>query len=139
MPGKHALGCRGRGGSAVNTSQTAVSNTRPRLSNLFDRATMPPYQLLLSLALASSRVLVNAANPSPVEDYDVLQYVDPLIGSANGGKLEQLAIGSSPILMIVSTQEMSSRALHYHTAWQKPLQTQTQKATKAASPTKAAM
>lgn len=48
---------------------------------------MPPY-LLLSLFL--SRVLVKAADLSPVEDYDVLQYIDPLIGSANGGKFEQL-------------------------------------------------
>lgn len=100
---------------------------------------MPPYQLLLSLVLASSPVLVNAADSSPVEDYDVLQYVDPLIGSANGGKLEQLAIGSSPLLIIASTQEMYSRALHYHTAWPKPSPTQTQQATKAASRTKAAM
>lgn len=44
--------------------------------------------LILSLFLASGRVLVNAAQSSPVEDYDVLQYIDPLIGSANGGKLE---------------------------------------------------
>jgi hypothetical protein len=41
--------------------------------------------LLLSLVLASSRVLVDAALPALPEDYDVLQYVDPLIGSANGG------------------------------------------------------
>jgi hypothetical protein len=44
--------------------------------------------LILSLFLASGRVLVNAAQSPPVEDYDVLQYIDPLIGSANGGKLE---------------------------------------------------
>lgn len=47
---------------------------------------MPPY-FLLSLFL--SRILVNAADVSPVEDYDVLQYINPLIGSANGGKFEQ--------------------------------------------------
>jgi hypothetical protein len=41
--------------------------------------------LLLSLVLASSRVLVDAALPALPEDYDVLQYIDPLIGSANGG------------------------------------------------------
>lgn len=41
--------------------------------------------LLLSLVFASSRVLVDAALPALPEDYDVLQYVDPLIGSANGG------------------------------------------------------
>lgn len=40
---------------------------------------------LLSLFLVSSRVLVDAALPPPVKDYDVLQYIDPLIGSANGG------------------------------------------------------
>ncbi|KAJ5098796.1 Alpha-1-2-mannosidase [Penicillium argentinense] len=39
----------------------------------------------LSLVLASSRVLVGAAGP--VEDYDVLQYINPLIGSANGGNV----------------------------------------------------
>ncbi|OQD89476.1 hypothetical protein PENANT_c002G04053 [Penicillium antarcticum] len=48
---------------------------------------MPPYRFLLSLVLASSHVVVNAADPSPVEDYDVLQYTDPLIGSANGGNV----------------------------------------------------
>lgn len=41
--------------------------------------------LLLPLVLASSRALVDAALPAPPEDYDVLQYIDPLIGSANGG------------------------------------------------------
>ncbi|KAJ5767132.1 Alpha-1-2-mannosidase [Penicillium nucicola] len=48
---------------------------------------MPQYQLLLSLALASSHILVSATDSSPVEDYDVLQYVDPLIGTANGGNV----------------------------------------------------
>ncbi|KAJ6143209.1 hypothetical protein N7471_002662 [Penicillium samsonianum] len=46
---------------------------------------MPPY-LLLSLFL-TSRLLVNAADTPPVEDYDVLQYINPLIGSANGGNV----------------------------------------------------
>jgi hypothetical protein len=40
---------------------------------------------LLSLLL-TSHVLVNAAAPL---DYDVLQYINPLIGSANGGTLMQ--------------------------------------------------
>jgi hypothetical protein len=34
------------------------------------------------LILLTSHVLVNAAPP---EHYDVLQYINPLIGSANGG------------------------------------------------------
>lgn len=46
---------------------------------------MPSRSSLLSLFLASSCVLVDAALPRPVEEYDVLQYIDPLIGSANGG------------------------------------------------------
>lgn len=41
-------------------------------------------RLFLSLAAASAAVFVDAADP-PVEEYDVLQYIDPLIGSANGG------------------------------------------------------
>ena len=41
--------------------------------------------LILSLFVASSRALT-AAQTAPVEEYDVLQYVDPLIGSANGGR-----------------------------------------------------
>ncbi|KAF7523273.1 hypothetical protein PCG10_006677 [Penicillium crustosum] len=45
---------------------------------------MVPY-LLLPLFL--SRVLVTAADISPVEDYNVLQYINPLIGSANGGNV----------------------------------------------------
>jgi hypothetical protein len=45
---------------------------------------MPPYNLLLSLLLTGP-ALVNAADRHPVEDYDVLQYINPLIGSANGG------------------------------------------------------
>ncbi|KAJ5894009.1 Alpha-1-2-mannosidase [Penicillium taxi] len=45
---------------------------------------MPVINLLLPLFIA---VLANAADPSPVEDYDVLQYIDPLIGSANGGNV----------------------------------------------------
>ncbi|OQE31122.1 hypothetical protein PENFLA_c002G09933 [Penicillium flavigenum] len=47
---------------------------------------MSTYKLLLSLFL-TSRVLVSAADTSPVEDYDVLQYINPLIGSANGGNV----------------------------------------------------
>lgn len=42
--------------------------------------------LILSLILTGSRALVHAADTTPVEEYDVLQYIDPLIGSANGGK-----------------------------------------------------
>lgn len=45
---------------------------------------MLPY-LLLSL-FSTSRILVNAADTPLLEDYDVLQYINPLIGSANGGK-----------------------------------------------------
>ncbi|OQD74732.1 hypothetical protein PENDEC_c009G02777 [Penicillium decumbens] len=45
-----------------------------------------PRCLLLSLVLASSRALVSAL-PALPEDYDVLQYIDPLIGSANGGNV----------------------------------------------------
>ena len=48
---------------------------------------MSTYKLLL--LLLTSRVLVSATDTSPVEDYDALQYIDPLIGSANGGKSEQ--------------------------------------------------
>ncbi|KAJ5140150.1 secreted glycosidase, partial [Penicillium atrosanguineum] len=47
---------------------------------------MPRY-LLLSLVIASGRVLANAALPAVPDDYDVLQYIDPLIGSANGGNV----------------------------------------------------
>ncbi|KAJ5135750.1 CAZyme family GH92 [Penicillium bovifimosum] len=47
---------------------------------------MPPYNLLLSL-LFTSAGLVNAADRHPQEDYDVLQYINPLIGSANGGNV----------------------------------------------------
>lgn len=43
------------------------------------------HHLLLPLVLASGRALVDAALPAPPGDYDVLQYIDPLIGSANGG------------------------------------------------------
>ncbi|KAF3384297.1 putative secreted glycosidase [Penicillium rolfsii] len=42
---------------------------------------------ILSLFLTSSRALVHAAQSPTVEDYDVLQYIDPLIGSANGGNV----------------------------------------------------
>jgi hypothetical protein len=100
---------------------------------------MPPSQSLLSLVLIISRILVNAADPSPVEDYDVLQYVDPLIGSANGGELSRLTLACILILTTGPKQEMSSQGLPCHMAWPKPGQTQTQKATKAASPTRAAM
>ena len=42
--------------------------------------------LFLWLFLASGRALVKAAQSPAVEEYDVLQYIDPLIGTANGGK-----------------------------------------------------
>ena len=43
-------------------------------------------KLILSLVLSGSRVLVDAASPYTVDDYDVLQYINPLIGSSDGGK-----------------------------------------------------
>ena len=48
--------------------------------------------LFVSLIFASSCVLVEAANSALVEDYDVLQYIDPLIGSANGGTKHHLIL-----------------------------------------------
>jgi hypothetical protein len=48
--------------------------------------------ILWSFFVACSLVL-GYSNPRAVpipEDYDVLQYVDPLIGSANGGTLSRL-------------------------------------------------
>lgn len=46
---------------------------------------MPSRRSLLSLVLVSSCALVDAARSGPLEEYEVLQYIDPLIGSANGG------------------------------------------------------
>ncbi|KAJ6116188.1 hypothetical protein N7523_005545 [Penicillium sp. IBT 18751x] len=46
-----------------------------------------PRDLLLSLLITSGRVLVDAALPAVPDDNDVLQYIDPLIGSANGGNV----------------------------------------------------
>lgn len=43
-------------------------------------------RVLVSLFLASSCALVNAELPDLPDNYDVLQYIDPLIGTANGGK-----------------------------------------------------
>ncbi|KAJ6036369.1 secreted glycosidase [Penicillium herquei] len=49
---------------------------------------MPSYsRVLLSLFLTSSYNLVSAALPATPGDYDVLQYIDPLIGTANGGNV----------------------------------------------------
>lgn len=96
---------------------------------------MLPY-LLLSLFL--SRVLVTAADISPVEDYDVLQYINPLIGSANGGKFEQrnqfhfIPTTNSP-------QAMCFQAPRCHMAWRKPSLTQIQNPTKEVSHTRAAV
>lgn len=46
---------------------------------------MPLRRVLVSLFLASSCALVNAELPDLPDNYDVLQYIDPLIGTANGG------------------------------------------------------
>ncbi|KAJ6112890.1 Alpha-1-2-mannosidase [Penicillium capsulatum] len=43
-------------------------------------------RLVLPLLMVGSNVLVSAAS-GPVEEYNVLQYIDPLIGSANGGNV----------------------------------------------------
>lgn len=56
--------------------------------------------LLLSLVLVSSGVLVDAALPRPIEEYDVLPYIDPLIGSANGGIKLMHAIDSDGVFML---------------------------------------
>lgn len=87
---------------------------------------MPPYKLLLSLFI-TSRALANA-DTSPVEDYDVLQYINPLIGSANGGKFEPNKFNL--MLTTNSPQEMCFQVPHYHMAWRNPSPTQTQEATK---------
>lgn len=44
------------------------------------------FRVLLSFLLASAACLAaKVASRDPLYDYDVLQYIDPLIGSANGG------------------------------------------------------
>ena len=43
-------------------------------------------RLILSVVFTGSCVLVDAASPYVVDDYDVLQYINPLIGSSDGGK-----------------------------------------------------
>ncbi|KAJ5527539.1 secreted glycosidase [Penicillium frequentans] len=48
---------------------------------------MPLRRVLVSLFLASSCALVNAELPDLPDNYDVLQYIDPLIGTANGGNV----------------------------------------------------
>ncbi|KAJ5635868.1 secreted glycosidase [Penicillium longicatenatum] len=48
---------------------------------------MPSRCVLATLFLASSCALVNAELPALPDDYDVLQYIDPLIGTANGGNV----------------------------------------------------
>lgn len=45
-------------------------------------------RFVLLLLLVGSNALVDAGSPA-VEDYDVLQYIDPLIGSAEGGNHSQ--------------------------------------------------
>lgn len=44
-------------------------------------------RLVLSFLAASPGIqaVENASNPASLYDYDVLKYIDPLIGSANGG------------------------------------------------------
>lgn len=56
---------------------------------------MPSARVLLSLFLASSCATVNAALPAVPDDYDVLQYIDPLIGTANGGKAPVVDCGTT--------------------------------------------
>ncbi|KAJ5939698.1 secreted glycosidase [Penicillium verhagenii] len=49
---------------------------------------MPSRRVLVSLFLTGSCALVHAAAlPAVPDDYDVLQYIDPLIGTANGGNV----------------------------------------------------
>lgn len=75
MPGRH---------DALQGPENPDLNTNLNPSNSSSHPTMPRH-LLLSLVLVSGRVLVDAALPAVPDDYDVLQYIDPLIGSANGG------------------------------------------------------
>lgn len=96
---------------------------------------MVPY-LLLPLFL--SRVLVTAADISPVEDYNVLQYINPLIGSANGGKLKQRDEFNF-IPTTNSPQAMCFQARRCHMVWRKPSPTQIQNPIKEASHTRAAV
>lgn len=43
-------------------------------------------RVVLSFLTASNAVLAaKNISPNPLYDYDVLQYIDPLVGSANGG------------------------------------------------------
>jgi hypothetical protein len=75
MPGRH---------DALQGPETPNLKISLNPSDSSSHPTMPRH-LLLSLVLASGRGLVDAALPAVPDDYDVLQYIDPLIGSANGG------------------------------------------------------
>ncbi|KAJ5777306.1 secreted glycosidase [Penicillium odoratum] len=44
-------------------------------------------RVLVSLLLTSSCALVNAVLPAVPDNYDVLQYINPMIGTANGGNV----------------------------------------------------
>lgn len=54
------------------------------------------FRVFLSFLLVSTACLAaKVASRDPFYDYDVLQYIDPLIGSANGGNTLRYIVRTS--------------------------------------------
>jgi len=84
---------------------------------------LPPMFYLLFSALLQV-ALVRA-----VDDYDVLQYINPLIGSTDGGIYFRIALNL--LAFLTSSKEMSFLGQQSLMAWPRPLLIRTPKVTKA--------
>ncbi len=73
--------------------------------------------------------LLQAALVRAVDDYDVLQYINPLIGSTDGGIYLKIALDF--LAFLTFSKEMSFLGPLSLMAWPKPLLTRTPQVTKA--------
>lgn len=83
---------------------------------------MTPRSRLSCFSVGIIGVLAATANGEDTLDYDVLEYINPLIGSAGGGIIgPYYNFAISKLTSLAHFQAMSSPARHCLMAWQKLL------------------
>lgn len=91
---------------------------------------MATRSLFSCISVGIAGFLAAGANGEDTLDYDVLEYINPLIGSTGGGIVFLLYTMVYPTNLSTSLQVMSSPARQCLTAWPKPLPTQTPRPTR---------
>lgn len=91
---------------------------------------MAPRSLFWCVPVGIAGFLAAGVSGEDTLDYDVLEYINPLIGSAGGGTVLLLYLMVYPTNLSTSRQAMSSPARQCLMAWPKPLPTPTPRLTR---------